>query len=275
MSMSCLKNDTVLTWQKLHRRKVKSLQSGCGHLPAELIFSPASLQAKLRRQYRSRLKRSLWHLKNIFPSPPEFSVRDYTQASWRQRFLPSLPTYFPSRSRYSQTIGANPLKLTEEWGGVSKRKEVEISGVDVQQDGERPTNMSSSEQKRQRVLLHTYLFGGEFDQGSFVALKERKEEASQVWSETLSPCREEVVLMKASETSPGFLQKSGAESSSDALQRCCFGTDLTQMATLPSHAQRNWSLTWLMHFWTDCSKIKVNSWEDVTDLQGYLTLEGF
>lgn len=33
---------------------------------------------------------------------------------------------------------------------------MEISGVDVQQDGERPTNMSSSEQKQQRVPLHTH-----------------------------------------------------------------------------------------------------------------------
>lgn len=44
----------------------------------------------------------------------------------------------------------------------------------------RPSFMSSSEQKQQPVPLHTYLFGGEFDQGSFVALKERKEGASQV-----------------------------------------------------------------------------------------------
>lgn len=126
MSMSCLKNDTVLTWQKLHRRKIKSLQSGCGHLPAELIFSPASPQAKLKRQYSSRLKLSLWHLKNLFPSPPEFAVCDYTRASWRRvgaALPPSPPTYFPSCSRYFQTIGANPSKVMEEWkkeGGNSR-----------------------------------------------------------------------------------------------------------------------------------------------------------
>lgn len=179
MSMSCLKNDTVLTWQKLHRRKVKSLQSGCGHLPAELIFSPASPRAKLKRQYSSRLQLSLWHLKNLFPSPPELAACDDTRASWRRvaAALPPSPRHIflpvPGTSKQSALI-------LQRWWRGGKRKE-QIPGVGGQGDGERPTD----------ALIHgficiktaacslTYLFGGEFYQGSLIALKEGKKKCQK------------------------------------------------------------------------------------------------
>lgn len=57
------------------------------------------------------------------------------------------------------------------------RRKEEIPGVDEQQDGERRTETAPIHEPvcmRTAACSITYLFGGEFDQGSLVALKGAK-----------------------------------------------------------------------------------------------------